>query len=435
MGLAKDLKEFGYQVYFTGTKKSEKLVKLNGFEFIPLFENWFINDEVELDSNESLNFLERLKSDRNIVNHIKKFISALIETEDRQFFDLIDQIKPELILVVATHYDSFIWGLLSYKSGVKTVYLHDTLCGSFMSGAPPITTGIIPNNSALNKIKIYFSWGVYFAQRGFQDMFYGRCIKSRLGFKYGIDKLCEHYGYPISMVDTSTDMLAPKLTFPEMVLCAREFDFGSEDSRRYYIGASVHIGRDEPGFPWNMLPEGKKLVYCSLGSLEYLSREKRIRFFGIVLAVAAGYQHYSWVIALGNGLSVNEFKSVPTNVVLVNYAPQISLLKKADIMITHGGTNSIRECIKFGVPMIAFPLGFDQRGNVARVVCHGIGVCGNIKNISVGNLNDLVQTVMNNTFYHIQMRLMKKRFENIDNEKLGLRLINSILGISEMGVS
>ena len=39
---------------------------------------------------------------------------------------------------------------------------------------------------------------------------------------------------------------------------------------------------------------------------------------------------------------------VPDNIILVKSAPQIDILKKASLFITHGGMNSASESIHFG---------------------------------------------------------------------------------------
>ncbi|WP_225587439.1 glycosyltransferase [Methylomonas fluvii] len=96
-------------------------------------------------------------------------------------------------------------------------------------------------------------------------------------------------------------------------------------------------------------------------------------------------------------------------------------------MITHGGPNSIKECIFFGVPMIVFPLWFDQPGNVARVTYHGLGLKGDFKTINGNKLRELITEVTTNTKYIEQVRLMQKSFIKTEEEMPSIKLIEEFI--------
>jgi zeaxanthin glucosyltransferase len=64
---------------------------------------------------------------------------------------------------------------------------------------------------------------------------------------------------------------------------------------------------------------------------------------------------------------------VPSNVIVVDQAPQIELLKRATLCITHAGLNTALESLAYGVPMVAIPIGYDQFGVAARIAYHGVG--------------------------------------------------------------
>jgi UDP:flavonoid glycosyltransferase YjiC (YdhE family) len=72
-------------------------------------------------------------------------------------------------------------------------------------------------------------------------------------------------------------------------------------------------------------------------------------------------------------------REIPGNIFVYRTAPQLQILQKAQLMITHGGINSVKECIRFGVPMMIYPLRgiHDSVGCAARVVYHNLGRRGN----------------------------------------------------------
>jgi UDP:flavonoid glycosyltransferase YjiC (YdhE family) len=54
--------------------------------------------------------------------------------------------------------------------------------------------------------------------------------------------------------------------------------------------------------------------------------------------------------------------------------PQLEMLKSADLAITRVGSNTVRECIATGTPILAFAGHYDQPGNAARMHFHGLGL-------------------------------------------------------------
>jgi zeaxanthin glucosyltransferase len=60
------------------------------------------------------------------------------------------------------------------------------------------------------------------------------------------------------------------------------------------------------------------------------------------------------ILSLGAKLDAASFDQAPENVHIFDYVPQLEVLRRADLMLTHGGIGAINECILFVVPMIAY---------------------------------------------------------------------------------
>ena len=79
------------------------------------------------------------------------------------------------------------------------------------------------------------------------------------------------------------------------------------------------------------------------------------------------------VVATG-GLTIADGAAVPDHVHVLDWVPQPLLLSCADLLLTHGGYNSIREAVRHGTPMAVLPQFGDQEVNADRVAALGLGL-------------------------------------------------------------
>ncbi len=153
-----------------------------------------------------------------------------------------------------------------------------------------------------------------------------------------------------------------------LYLSPRELDYprGAPPPGRWLALESCVRGGEAP---WPRADPGdpRPLVYLSLGSLGSAD----VELMQQLIDNLAGHDAIELVVSLG---PQHELLRVPSHVHGSEFLPQTSILPQAAAVLTHGGNNTVTECLHFGCPMVVLPLFWDQYDNAARVHETGLGV-------------------------------------------------------------
>jgi MGT family glycosyltransferase len=90
----------------------------------------------------------------------------------------------------------------------------------------------------------------------------------------------------------------------------------------------------------------------------------------------------------------DELRALPGDPIVADFVPQLSLLDKADLLITHGGQNTVLEALTRSVPMIALPRGADQPAMAARIEYSGVGMSLPFHGFTVQRLRSVVERML-----------------------------------------
>lgn len=288
------------------------------------------------------------------------------------FAQVLRDLTPDLVLIDGEMHEHIV---VSAGSGVRTVLLN-TFCSIWRRpGLPPPHTLIRPGVGWRgSRLGLWLHWTVLRWRKRLRSA--GRNRISRLR------RLAKEYDFNLDAEADASQWLIPFTyrNLPALSLHALEFDFPHEPPEHVrYVGPMVLRDRGvEPTDESERLDAllrqrgtGRKLIYAAFGST-FTAGPDLVRR----LAKAAEEKPWDVVVSLG-GTDPSPFGDLPSNVQVFRWVPQLRVLEHADVAVTHGGINTIDECVLHGVPMLVY-CGFetDMAGNTARVVHHGLGLAG-----------------------------------------------------------
>ncbi len=366
--LAQELKRRGHRVTLIGIIDAEAKT-VAGLEFLAFGKQEFPQGVM----TESLNYLSKLSglaAYSYVVNLLKKEANALLG-------DGLESIKNARVDALLVDQVSVGGGTIADILQIPFI----TICSSLIShpshSVPPKYT-----NWKYNPIW----WAKLRNQIGYA--FYGRVTKPM------IDVVVEYrrqWNLPLYSHPNDAYSQLAQITHqpPEL-----EFPRDNLPECFHFTGPYHYSGTRKPvSFPWDKLT-GKPLIYASLGTLV----NSQVDVFNKIAAACEGLDA-QLVISLGGSAIPESLPNLPGNPLVVEYAPQLELLQKVTLTITHAGLNTTLECLTNGIPMVAIPIALDQPGVAARIAWTGAGEAIPLKRLTVPRLKKAISQVLTKPSY------------------------------------
>jgi zeaxanthin glucosyltransferase len=186
----------------------------------------------------------------------------------------------------------------------------------------------------------------------------------------------------------------------------KEFDFESSHwPDHFHHTGPFHDGRGriESDFPWERLT-GEPLIYASMGTL----MNGLDHVFSTIAEAVGNRPGLQLVMSTGPALDPKQIRFLPRSAVVVNRAPQLGLLPRASLCITHAGMNTALESLTQGVPMVGIPVTNDQPGVAARIAASKTGVFVPLKSLTTSRLASRIDEVLENPMYRQNAEKMKR---------------------------
>jgi MGT family glycosyltransferase len=159
-----------------------------------------------------------------------------------------------------------------------------------------------------------------------------------------------------------------------------------------FVGASIDAGTRHEQFDFANLHDGP-LLYVSLGTLHHGNTD----FFRRAIEAFKDFAGQV-LVSVGRGTDVSQFAGAPPNFMFAQAVPQLAVLERASVFVTHAGLNSMHESLLAGVPMVAVPQQFEQLHNALAMTHGGAGITLDTEafggTVSPAELRQSVETII-----------------------------------------
>jgi zeaxanthin glucosyltransferase len=410
-------------VYACEDAKTRVYIQEQGFETV--IGSLFLFPNFDYGKKGLEGLIERFTSSITGIN------TKLAKDQLTNFEKMIQTVQPDLLLL-----DAFLsYNYMLLQGSKPPICLLQTMISTYQQPLlPPITTLGMPANSSFSKIKNQIIW---------QLSPLSMKLKKYLFFDINLWRIAQKIAKSRNIdIDSQTrkDKVfhAGLKNVPEIILSPKSFDFKESIALDFQTHAGLMIAEQK-----NMTineqinniitnEKEQKLIYCSLGTVSGMHYVNYLDFYKKVIKAFTAQTGFQLILSIGDA-DIKSFGKMPSHIHLFNSVPQRDVLKYADAFITHGGLNSVLEGIMAEVPMLTVPLSnrWDQNGNAARVVYHGVGLYAKIKSVQEKDILKSVKTLIENKDFKTKIKQLKQQLEADDNLDKVIQLIENQMNMSQ----
>ena len=399
--LGYELVKVGHKVTVYSIADNKEFVEQTGVSFYTIAEKEFPRgcwQEKWKPAMQSGSF----QGDKHVLKQHKKLAHIMLEELSELFkvnninFLIVDQSLPQGAALAQKNN-------IPYVTVCTLLSMHEDKSGVI----PPIWTERTPANNVLQRVSNKFLSRL-------TNLFLSDFLKTT-------NKWCrKHNLQTYKTIENSYSKLLQIGVIPSFL------DFpGRELPGHYKSVGPLLSNREDHDFPFYKL-DGRPVIYVSMGTI----RTRFMNLWNIILNALKPFNQYQVVLSTGTWTGSDIKLEVPIELnspIIVPFTPQLKILSKAALCITHGGPGTILECLKFKVPMVAIPLGDDQPAMAARIWYHKIGTTLKLKGLNANKMEKAISVTLKSKELKGNIQMFSNKMSQYGGAKAAADMVGGVL--------
>jgi UDP:flavonoid glycosyltransferase YjiC (YdhE family) len=224
----------------------------------------------------------------------------------------------------------------------------------------------------------------------------------------------------------------PGLSRRDVGLAADQQAEGSEEARAippttHFIRPHIfdHVGDDR--LPdWVAALPARPTIYVTLGT--ELSGDPEF-YPNVLQTIIAGLREapVNLIVTIGREGDPADFGPQPANVYIERYIPQSLLLPHCDLMVMHGGSNSLLAALDVGLPMVVVPLIADQYFNAHILREMRLGQVVRHEHLTPASIRTAVDDVLAAPLYREHVLRLRAEMHALPDQHHAVELIERVV--------
>jgi UDP:flavonoid glycosyltransferase YjiC (YdhE family) len=149
---------------------------------------------------------------------------------------------------------------------------------------------------------------------------------------------------------------------------------------------------------WRRLPQERPIIYVTMGSSGRAGTLRKI-------VAALADEPVTLAVA-----GVNYRGNVPANAFLFDYLPGHDAARRAQLVISNGGSPTSYQALAEGRPVLGIPENMDQHVNMSFITRAGVGEQIRVEHLTPNKLRAAVRRLLEQPQYRLQAARMKQAF-------------------------
>ena len=167
---------------------------------------------------------------------------------------------------------------------------------------------------------------------------------------------------------------------------------------------------------------GRPRVLVSLGTVFH-------RTPGLIDTIVEALHHepVDLEVAIGFDQDASRLGPQPSNVHLAPWLPIDEMLQGCDVLVTHGGFNSVKEALTVGVPMVVVPIAGDQPYSAARCTAIGVAEIVAPEERTVDRVRTAMCAVLGDPSYRTRALGMRAEIASLPKLNEAIRMLEALV--------